>query len=314
MSTAVDPLRHATHERIDVPRSFGQLLLLLAAALLVNSAIGPLGAGLVSYPIPGTLQNQLIGLEFVTVALVVPWCVLAGVRALRNRPGSALLAIGPSSYAVYMFVQYVLGPEYGEYRAVTLFHLGVFTLSGGLTLWAWGLSRSTATPVRSPRAERWFGAVMLGLALFVVLRYATAIVGSFSTTEISAEFAAARTFFWSIFLLDLAVVVPATVVGAVALLRGRELGRRALYAVTGWFALVPPSVASMAAVMLVNDDPHASAATVVGLTLASVVFAVFGVIVFRPLLAGHRSSRKTAARPSSRALTASSKLSVSRRR
>lgn len=293
---------------------FGRLLLVLAAALLVNSAIGPLGAGLVDYPIPETLQNQLIGLELVTVALVVPWCVLAGILALRSRPGSALLAIGPASYTVYMFVQYVLGPEYGEYRVVTLFHLGVFTLSGGLTLWAWSLSRSSRPPVRSRRTERWFGAVMLGLALFVVLRYAAAIAGSFTTTEIPEEFDAARTFYWSIFLLDLAVVVPATVVGAAALLRGRDLGRRALYATTGWFALVPPSVASMAAVMLANDDPHASAATVVGLTVASVAFGVFGVVVFRPLLTGQRSSRKTAGRPSSRARTASSKLSVSSRR
>jgi hypothetical protein len=267
------------------PRWFGALLLLLAAALLVNSWIGPLGADLVDYPITETLRNQLIGLEVVTVTLVVPWCVLAGIRALRDRPNAALLAFGPAAYTAYMFVQYVLGPEYAEYRAVALLHLGVVTLSVGLMLWAWSLSRSTALPARSRRAERLYGALMLGLALFVVLRYASGLAGSFTTAEIPDEFAAARTFYWSIYLLDLGVVVPATVVGAVALLRGRHLGRRALYAVTAWFALVPPSVASMAATMLAYDDPNASAATFVVLTAAAAAFGAFTVIVYRPLLA-----------------------------
>jgi uncharacterized membrane protein YjjB (DUF3815 family) len=80
-------------------------------------------------------------------------------------------------------------------------------------------------------------------------------------------------------------VVPATVAGAVALLGGRELGRRALYAVTAWFALVPPSVAAMAVVMLAKGDPNASVATVVTLTVASLVFGAFAVHVYRPLLA-----------------------------
>ncbi|HWJ80910.1 MAG TPA: hypothetical protein VNS55_01630 [Nocardioides sp.] len=274
-----------------VPRAFGVLLLVLAGALVVNSAIGPLGLDLVDYPITATLRNQLVGLEVVTVLLVVPWCVLAAVRALRDEPGAALLGFPPAGYTLYMFVQYVLGPEYAEYRAITLFHLALVTLSGGLTLWCWSLSRSALLPPRPRRTERWCGVLMLGLAGVVVLRYAGGIIGSFDTTAIPDEFAAARTFYWSIFLLDLGVVVPATVVGAVALLSGRDLGRRALYAVTGWFALVPPSVAAMAVVMLVNDDPHGSAATVVVLSVAAVAFGALAVGVHRPLLARRARDR-----------------------
>jgi hypothetical protein len=285
MSTVIDRTRAVTRGDTRTPPSFGVLLLILAAALVVNSVIGPLVLDVVDYPVTETLGNQLIGLEVVTIALVVPWCVYAGIRALRGEPGSALLAFGPAAYTVYMFVQYVLGPEYVEYRAITLFHLGLVTLSGGLTLWAWALSRTTTLPVRSHRAERVYGLVTMGLALFVVTRYAGALAGSFSSTPIPEEFSDARTFYWSIYLLDLAVVVPATVVGAVALLRGRQLGRRALYAVTGWFALVPPSVAAMAVAMLVNDDPNASVATVVILSAASLAFGAFTVVVYRPLLA-----------------------------
>jgi hypothetical protein len=278
------------------------LLLVLAAALLANSVLGPLGADLVDYPLSGTLRNQLIGLEVVTVALVVPWCAVAGARALRGKADAAVLAFGPSAYTAYMFIQYVLGPEYGEYRAVVLLHVALTTLSVGLTLWSWSLSREVALPILARRRERAYAAVLLGLALFVLLRYAGAIAGSFSSTRIPEEFAEARTFHWSIFLLDLGMVVPATVVGAVALLRGRDLGRRALYATTGWFALVPPSVAAMAVTMLVNDDPNASAATVAVLSVASVAFAAFAVVVYRPLLSppstGPQVNRPVAAGPS----------------
>ena len=270
---------------------FGVLLLLLAATLLMNSAIGPLGANMVRYPISDSLANQLIGLEVVTVALVVPWCVLAGVRALQGSPDGAVLAFGPAAYTCYMFVQYVLGPEYGEYRAVLLLHLALVTLSCGLTLWSWALLTRVELPARSRRVERVYGGVLLGLALFVIMRYAAAITGSFTGTEIPQEFGAARTFYWTIYLLDLGVVVPGTVVAAVALLRGRDLGRRALFAVVGWFALVPPSVTAMAVIMFVNEDPHASMPTVVLLSIASLVFGVFAVVVYRPIFLASPSWR-----------------------
>jgi hypothetical protein len=267
-----------------VPRPFGVLLLVLAGALLANSAVGPLALDVVDYPITGTVWNQLVGLEVVTVVLVVPWCVIAGLRALRQHPDAVVLAFAPASYTLYMFVQYVLGPEYGDYRPVVLLQVGIVTLSAGLTLWSWSLMREAALPELSPRARRGYSAVMAGLAAFVVLRYVGAIAGAFDTTAIPAEFDDARTFYWSIFLLDLGVVVPATVVGAVALRRGHLLGDRALLATAGWFSLVPPSVAAMAVTMLVNDDPNASAGTVALLSVASAAFALLTWVVYRPLL------------------------------
>ena len=268
------------------PRPFGILLLAMSGALLVNSVLGPLGLDAIDYDVSESLRNQLVGLEVVTVVLVVPWSAVAGIRALRGRPDAPLLAFGPAAYTLYMFVQYVLGPEYADYRPAQLLHLGLVVLSGGLTLWAWSLSRATVLPERSRRAERGYAAVLAGLALFVVLRYAGGLLASFGSAPIPDEFAAGRTFYWSIHLLDLAFVVPATLVSAVALARGRPLGHRGLYAVTGWFALVPPSVAAMAAVMLVNDDPNGSLGTTVLLTTAALAFAGFAAHVHRPLVRG----------------------------
>jgi hypothetical protein len=259
-------------------------LLGLAGCLLVNSALGPLGTGAVNYPISPSMDNQLRGLELVTVLLVVPWLVAAAALARRGHPAAPLLAIGPAGYAAYMFVQYVLGPEYGAYSWIVLFHIGIASLAGALVLVAWQRAQGLPVPELTPTRRRRRALLLLGLAGFVLLRYVPAFVGAANGTQIAEEFRDARTFFWSIVLLDLGIVVPATVAAGVALLRGGAGGDRAAYAVLGWFALVPPSVAAMAIVMVVRDDPYASVSTALLLTVASLVFAAVAVAVFRPLL------------------------------
>lgn len=267
---------------------FGLLLLMLAATLVANTVVGPLGVGEVHYPFSRTLTSQLIGLEIVSVALVAPLLVTSGLLALMGRQSAALLALGPCAYTAYMFVQYVLGPEYVEYTAVAFMHLCVFTLSGGLLLWGWSLARRAEVPTLPRAREPTCGVALLALAVFVLARYLGSFAAFSGNTPIPAEFAAARTFYWSIYLLDLGVVVPATVAVGLGLIRGELVARTALYGVVGWFALVPPSVASMALVMLVNGDPNTSAGQVLVLSLASVLFGAFAAYVYRPVLSRSR--------------------------
>ena len=254
--------------------------------LTLNSLLGPLLLGVVSYPISTSMTNQLLGLEVVTLALVVPWTALAGLLVLRQDPRGPLLALGPTSYTAYMFVQYVVGPEYGAYSGIVLFHVALFAFSGGLALAAWSSAQRAPVPSISVRHGRRLSLALLGLAAFVLLRYVPTFMGALTGEPIAAEFRDARTFFWSIVLLDLGVVVPVTAAAAVALLRGTGAGRRAVYGVVGWFALVPTSVSAMAAVMLVRDDPHASVPTLVLLTVATVVFLAFAGSVFGRLRGG----------------------------
>jgi hypothetical protein len=251
---------------------FGWSLVLLAGLLVLNGLLGPLLGGVVDYPISESMTNQLLGLEVVTLVLVVPWTFIAGALALRHDPRAALLALGPTSYTAYMFVQYVVGPEYEAYSWTVLFHVAIFALAGGLALTAWTRARHEPVPPINTRQRRRISVVLLTLAAFVLLRYLPAFVGAASQQQIGAEFREARTFFWSIVLLDLGVVVPVTVAAAVALLRGSNAGQRAVYGVVGWFALVPPSVTAMAVVMLARDDPHASVPTLLLLSLATLVF------------------------------------------
>ena len=269
------PLHHPGYERS---------LLGLAMLLLGNALLGPAGLGLLDYPLPTTLLNQLRGLELVTVALVVPTLVGAAVLARRGNRAAPLVAFGPCGYAAYMFVQYVVGPDRVTYSPVLLVHLVVFATAAALTAWSWSLASRTTWPPPAPRRRRGWAVLLLVLAAFVVLRYLPLIIGSVTNEMIPDEFAEAPAFFWSIVLLDLGVVVPATVAAAVAALRGAPLALPATYAVVGWFALVPPSVAAMAAVMVARDDPYASVPTLVLLAATSVVTTVAAVRMFRRLL------------------------------
>lgn len=261
-------------------KAFAVLLFTLAAALVANTALGPLGTDAIRYPISGTLHNQVIGLEVVSVGLVVPLTVVAGVLSLRGHRAAAFLGLGPAAYSAYMFLQYVLGPEYPTYTVVALFHVAIFTLAGAIAVWAWALGSRQPLPHLPVRKRRLYGAALLLLAAFILSRYS----GALTAGHLPAEFAEAHTFYWSIFLLDLGIVVPATTAAGIGLLRGAAAAHPALYAVILWYALVPPSVAAMSTTMVINDDPYASSGQAVLLSVVSVAFASLATWVYWPLL------------------------------
>jgi hypothetical protein len=259
--------------------AFGVGMFALTAALLLNSALGPLGFDVVDYPISDSLQSQLIGLEIVTVFLVAPLSFAGSLLAIRGHRAAGIVAFGPAAYAAYMFFQYVLGPEYPTFNAIVLFDVVVFAAGLFLAIWAWAIVEPRSVPKLPPIPRRRYAAILLGLAAFVVSRYLGPIFGG----PIPADFANERSFYWSIVSLDLGIVVPGTVVAAFALFRGTSDGHKALYAVLGWFALVPPSVASMAIVMVVNSDPAGSIGQAIFLGVIALAFDAFAVVAFRPL-------------------------------
>jgi hypothetical protein len=280
--TATEQLRYSPVSTSPEQRLLGWGLIGLASLLVVNTLVGPLVLGWLDYELDETLTNQLLGLELVTILLVVPWAGLAGAMALRGHPLAALLGFAPAGYAAYMFVQYLLGPEYDRLGPAPLFHLLITSLAGSLALASWSQARPRPVPL-DPARNRARALVLSGLAAFVLLRYVGLLVGAFREEPLAEEYRESVTFFWSIVLLDLGVVVPTALAAALALWHGRDVGRQAFVAVVGWFALVPPSVAAMAVVMFVRDDPNASAATVVLLGVASVVFAGYAAAVHRRL-------------------------------
>jgi hypothetical protein len=263
--------------------ALGVLLIIFALGLALNAVLGPTFSGLIRYPFSETMLNQTIGLELFTLFLLGPFVLWIGLRALRGHRVAVPLSIGPAAFGVYMFTQYIIGPEYAFYPSQVLLHLGLFVLSAAILWMAWPqLGWIGALPARTGRL--WAG-VLAFLAVFVVLRYLDPLVRMIQGGgAMGPAFAEDVTMYWTIFLLDLGLVVPFTLVAAIALLQGVPWGTRALYGVIGWFALVPPSVAVMSLVMLVNNDPHASVVSTLVLAASAGVFLWLAYLLYRPLL------------------------------
>src|SRR5215216_5978565 len=70
----------------------------LGAGLIANSLLGPFAADTIDYPWSESMRNQAIGLEAISLFLVAPLCILAGLLSLRGRPTGPVLAFGPAAY------------------------------------------------------------------------------------------------------------------------------------------------------------------------------------------------------------------------
>lgn len=84
-------------------------------------------------------------------------------------------------------------------------------------------------------------------------------------------------------LLDLGLVVPAAITAAVGLRLGAAWARTAAYAVIGWFALTPASVAAMSVTMQINGDPLATTGATVLSVGAGAIFTAGAAFLYRPL-------------------------------
>ena len=264
------------------PRWFSSALFALALGLAAIAVLGPLVLGVIEYRYSETMLNQAAGLDGFALLVVAPVATVAGILARRQHRAAPLLALGPAGFATYMLTQYVIGPEYllidGNGERFFLLFVALFVLSGAVLLQAWSLAMA---PLTSDRTDRRRGALLLVLAAFVVggLYLGNGFLSAMDDfpafvdgRAATSEFDEHPTAYWLIATLDLAVVVPITVATAVGLLRRRQWARRAYYGVIGWFALVPGSVAAMAIVMVVRDDPAADPARAVMFTIAAAVF------------------------------------------
>jgi hypothetical protein len=268
-------------DRPPIPLGVG--LLALAAGLVLNTLVGPALLDLVDYPISDTLRNETIGLELMSLVLVAPWAVTAGVLVLRGRPVGAVLAMAPAAYVAYMFVQYLAGIPALRYGPHHLLHLALFVLAGWILVAAWRSTSAAGLVLGDQQARRW-AIALAAMAAFIVLRWLPGLIGAIGGADLPASFAGDPGMHWTIFLLDLGVVVPVSFATAYALRSGRAWAVPGLYALVGWFALVPPSVLAMAITKHVNDDPMASAGDTAMFAVATALFIVVTVILYRPLL------------------------------
>jgi hypothetical protein len=266
----------------------GYALWLLAVGLAANAVLGPLGTGTIAYHYSPSLINQAIGLDGVTLIAAVPVAVLAARLWLRGHPAGPVLAFLPATFTAYMVPQYVVGPDYlglpGNNERFFLFHVVLFVLAVMVVLAAWAQIGDKILPPASAAADRRRSWVMFGVAAFILLgRWLPGIAELTGGDPSSVDYRENPTAYLLIGVLDLGLVVPAAVVAGVGLRVGARRARNAAYAVIGWFALVPVSVAAMAVTMQLRGDPNASTSTTVLFLVAATVFTVGALILYRPL-------------------------------
>lgn len=256
----------------------GVSLLLLSVALAVNSLLGPQFAQILVYPLSETLLNQTRGLELFSLVVLVPLGLVAAIFTFQDHPAAAVLAFAPAAYVVYMFYQYIVGPSYDYVPSFILFHLAIFIVGMAVLIRSWH-EMATLPQLSRPAARRW-SLALLGLAVFVVARYLNVLPGG---QPLPAEATEDLAMFWSIFLLDLGIILPLTLASAFGLWREFPWATPALYGLMGWFALVPPSVAMMGVVMLMNTDPYGSVNSVVVLSIGAAIFVILAIRLYLPL-------------------------------
>jgi hypothetical protein len=270
-------------------------LVAIAAGLVAVALLGALTGGPIEYHVSETLRNQTIGLDAVSLFVAAPLAVAAAVLAWRRLVAGPALALGVGAYTAYMFVKYIVGPEYlarpGDNERVFPLDLCLFVLGWGSALLA-SQAITSESGSGSRGRHRVLGRVVLPLLAFLAFsRYLPALADAMNGDPHDAGYRAGPTFFWTIAMLDLGIFLPATVLTCMALLRGRPWAEKALYLVVGWFGLVGPAVASMAIAMYVNDDPNATLGNAIAMTILGLAFAMLAVSVYLPLFRSQRLTR-----------------------
>lgn len=250
-------------------------MLALGAGLAANTLLGPLLAGAVTYPFTETVYNETLGLEAISLVLIAPLAIVAGILTLRGHRAGPVLALGPTGYAAYMLVQYVVGPQYQTYQPSIALHLGLFVLAGALLLRAW----STVDAARLQRRSWGWAIAVFLLAAFVVSRWLPAFIGMVSGRSVPVA-DPDLTMYWSIFLLDMGIVVPVGIATAIGLAIGTKWARKALHALVGWFALVPPSVAAMSIVKVARGDSNASTGDTLVFVIVTLLFWALAAVLY----------------------------------
>lgn len=243
-------------------KPLGRTLLALGPLLAANSLLGPLALEVIRYRFSDSLLAQGVGLDAVSLVVVAPLAVVAGVLTLRRRPLGPVLGLGIGAYVAYMSVQYVVGPEYlgvpGNNERFVPFHLGLLVLGLVTTAGAWTVARRTPLPPASERGARRWAGVLLGLGALLLLRHLPALVQLAAGDPSLPEYRENPTSFLLVATLDLGVFLPLAVAAGLALWRNHAWARTGLHLVTGWFALVGLAVAAMAAAMWLQGDPAMS--------------------------------------------------------
>jgi hypothetical protein len=230
----------------------------LGAGIAIGAVLGPLALGIIRFRTSENAENQFIGGEVVSLGLVAPALVVAGVLWLRQRRLAPALAFGPALYAVYTYVTAIVGQEYARYpgNVETFFPLYALLVAGGAAMAAIAgaeLAGSDA-PMPPDRLRRIAAGLFLAIGAFFALAWAAQIrlvyIG-----QPPVEYQEGPTLFWIIKLLDLGFLIPALIATGSGLIRRHPIAVKAAYGLAPFGTCMASAVAGMAIAMEIRGDP-----------------------------------------------------------
>jgi hypothetical protein len=295
VSTAKRSAVSSRHPSVEVNHDplIVKMLIILGVLVSFNALLGPLVGDVITYHFSKSLINQTIGLDAVSLFVVAPLCLfmawaLHTGRSSISRVGLRTFAMSAPLFVAYMMPQYVVGPDYlglpGNNQRFFLLHLSIFIVSVVATYLLADTVRSSLLPPLSRRSRRLIAGVLLAASVFVTFfLHGPGIVDSFRSKPTNTAFLDSPTAFWTVKLMDLGIIVPMALGGAVAVLRRVRRAQNLAYPLVGWLCLDGLAVTAMAIVMEYNDDPTASMSLTVGFGVLSILFVGVVFHLLRPL-------------------------------
>ena len=262
-------------------------LIALGLLIAMSSILGPLVLGVIKFHVSPGAEAQLVGGEVVSLLVVAPLAVIAGVLWLRGNALAPTLALGPAGYSLYMYVQYIVGAQYERYPGNNEYafplYLTLIILSWSIGLRAWRALATTPLPRLSSGTRRTLAALMLVLNVMFAFAWIGGIITVLagpSTAPAWQEYEKDQTLFWLVRMMDLGFVIPASFAVAVGLLRRTTWAVTLVYAFLGFQTLMVAAVAGMAIMMAVRSDPAASS-TLLGVSavISLVLATIFGMLL-----------------------------------
>lgn len=162
---------------MSIPRSVTGLGLIgLGLGIAASSILGPLVLNVIRLRTSESIENQFIGGEIVSLGLVAPVAIAAGVLWLRDHRLAPALALAPALYAVCTYASVVFAQEYTRFdrNAERFFPLYTALAGGGAAIAISAWSRLARRPVAVPsiRLRRTLGGILIGAGSLIALAWA----------------------------------------------------------------------------------------------------------------------------------------------
>jgi len=246
--------------------SSGAGVIAFGLGMATAAVLGPLALKVIQFRMSARIETQFTGGDIVSLAVVAPISIAAGVLWLSDHPLAPAVALAPVLYAVYTYTSVIAGQEYGRYdgNVERFVPLDAELVAGGVAVATTAWSRLSARDTVAPPATlgRTVAGILLAGSALIALAWAGQI-GLVLTGQPPIEYVEGPTLVWTIKLLDVGFLITASVAVGDGLLRGYHTTIRAAYGLCGFVTCLASSVAGMAVAMQANGDPSAQPAVLV---------------------------------------------------